>query len=140
MQKGGQPKTNYNVKIKANKEMTKNLNLDIDIITANLEKLKNKHPENFDTFGKVYRTIQAIQNNPNRYFKNNRLDIDLVAKDLQDGSLGKMGIVNQGENIGKVGHLSITSKRKYEKEIERLKKKNKQELGGRDASPYTPHK
>ena len=118
------PQTDYNVKISANQRTMEHLGIDTDTLFADLDTLLGKHPE----LGKpstIYKIIKAVQDEPNRYFKNNRPDIELIAKDLQDGSLGKMGIINQGENIGKVGHLSVTSQKKAQKEIERLQKRNK---------------
>ncbi|WP_172663974.1 hypothetical protein [Campylobacter ornithocola] len=87
----------------------------------------------FKTKGKVARVIKEIIDNPNRYYKNDRLDISLIAKDLQDGKIGKMGIVNQGENMGKVGHLIVSSNKK--KEINKLSDKNKKNLGVGSPTP-----
>lgn len=118
------PKSDLSVEITANKRTMEHLGIDTDKLFADLDTLLNKHPE----LGKpstIYKIIKAVQDEPNRYFKNNRPDIDLIAKDLQDGTLGKMGIVNQGENIGKIGHLSVTSENKKGREVERLLKKSK---------------
>lgn len=122
---------NYNVEFSLNDNVKKNLN--INELKANLHRLQEKHPEMFKTNGSVARVIKEIANNPNRYYANNKLDISLVAKDLKNGKLGKMGIVNQGENIGKVGHLSISSNK--EKEIDRLNDRNKKHLGVGSPTP-----
>ncbi|WP_059007052.1 hypothetical protein [Campylobacter coli] len=124
---------NYNVEFSLNDNVKKNLNLNINELKANLHRLQEKHPEMFKTNGSVARVIKEIANNPNRYYANNKLDISLVAKDLKNGKLGKMGIVNQGENIGKVGHLSISSNK--EKEIDRLNDRNKKHLGVGSPTP-----
>lgn len=126
-------KNNYNVEFSLNDNVKKNLNLNINELKANLHRLQEKHPEMFKTNGSVARVIKEIANNPNRYYANNKLDISLVAKDLKNGKLGKMGIVNQGENIGKVGHLSISSNK--EKEIDRLNDRNKKHLGVGSPTP-----
>lgn len=124
---------NYNVEFSLNDNVKKNLNLNINELKANLHRLQEKHPEMFKTNGSVARVIKEIANNPNRYYANNKLDISLVAKDLKNGKLGKMGIVNQGENIGKIGHLSISSNK--EKEIDRLNNRNKKHLGVGSPTP-----
>jgi len=71
----------------------------------------------------VFRVIKEIKDNPTHFFKNNRDDIALVTKVLDDGSIGKVGIVKDG---GKIGHVSKSSNKK---ELRRLQDVNKKQLG-----------
>ncbi len=127
------PKTDYNVSFKASQNLKNGLNNIIDELSANLYTLKNKHPEIFDKYGGVARTIKAINENPNRYYKNNRPDIALIASDLENGKLGKMGVVIQGNDKGKIGHLTVSGNK--QKELERLKRRNIENLAVGAANP-----
>ena len=90
---------------------------------ANLKSLALKHPEMFKSEADVFRVIKEIKDNPTHFFKNNRDDIALVSKILDDGSIGKVGIV---KDSGKVGHVSKSSNKK---ELKRLQDVNKKQLG-----------
>lgn len=90
---------------------------------ANLKSLALKHPEMFKSEADVFRVIKEIKENPTHFFKNNRDDIALVTKVLDDGSIGKVGIVKDG---GKIGHVSKSSNKK---ELRRLQDVNKKQLG-----------
>ena len=126
-------KSDLNVKIHLNDDVKKNLNIDVNELKANLHRLQEKHPEMFKNNASVARIIKTINDNPNRYYKNDRIDISLIAKDLKNGKLAKMGIVNQGENAGKIIHLNISSNK--EKEIKRLQNRNKKYLGVGSTTP-----
>ncbi|OCX42288.1 hypothetical protein A7X81_03605, partial [Campylobacter ornithocola] len=126
-------KSDLNVSLNLNDDVIKKLNINVNELKANLHTLRKKHPEMFKTKGKVARVIKEIIDNPNRYYKNDRLDISLIAKDLQDGKIGKMGIVNQGENVGSVAHLNVSSDKN--KEIRRLENRNKKNLGVGSTTP-----
>ena len=76
----------------------------------------------------MYRLLKEIKNNPTHFFKNNRPDIALIAKVLEDGSVGKLGIVKES---GLVGHLSKSTNKN---EMDRLKKVNEKEL--KVGTPY----
>ena len=90
---------------------------------ANLKTLALKHPEMFRSEADVFRVIKEIKDNPTHFFKNNRDDIALVSKILDDGNIGKVGIV---KDSGKVGHASKSSNKK---ELKRLQDVNKKQLG-----------
>ena len=90
---------------------------------ANLKSLALKHPEMFRSEADVFRVIKEIKDNPTHFFKNNRDDIALVSKILDDGSIGKVGIV---KDSGKVGHVSKSSNKK---ELKRLQAVNEKQLG-----------
>ncbi|WP_065842883.1 hypothetical protein [Campylobacter fetus] len=124
--KGADPKSDFNVKISQNPQINDYFGTDFDELSANLFILRNKHAEMFKSEADVFRTIIEIKNNPNRYYKNNRPDMDLITKDLQDGKLGKLSIVAKGDNAGKVGHVSISSKGKQE--TDRLNRRNADNL------------
>ena len=101
-------------------------------ISANLFILQNKHPEFFKKPSDVYRLLKEIKNNPTHFFKNNRPDMALIVKVLEDGSVGKLGIVKES---GHVGHLSKSTNKN---EMDRLRKVNEKELKVRTpTSPYT---
>lgn len=97
-------------------------------LSANLFVLQQKHPEFFQKPSDVYRTILEIKNNPTHFFKNNRPDMALIAKRLEDNSLGKMGIV---KDSGKIGHLSKSTR---DNELARLQRINTEQLQA--GSPY----
>ena len=77
----------------------------------------------FKSEADVFRVIKEIKDNPTHFFKNNRDDIALVSKILDDGSIGKVGIV---KDSGKVGHVSKSSNKK---ELKRLQAVNEKQLG-----------
>ena len=97
-------------------------------LSANLFVLQQKHPEFFQKPSDVYRTILEIKNNPTYFFKNNRPDMALIAKRLEDNSLGKIGIV---KDSGKIGHLSKSTR---DNELARLQRINTEQLQA--GSPY----
>lgn len=97
-------------------------------LSANLFILQAKHPEYFKNTADVYRTILEIKNNPTHFYKNNRPDISLLAKKLKDGSIGKMGIVKETNQIAHI------NKSKRSNEEGRLKRRNEKQLEVR--SPY----
>lgn len=90
---------------------------------ANLKSLALKHPEMFKSEADVFRVIKEIKDNPTHFFKNNRDDIALVSKIIDDGSIGKVGIVKDSD---KVGHVSKSSNKK---ELKRLQAVNEKQLG-----------
>lgn len=124
MDKNSQPPfTDYNVKTEVD-EWVKNLSeLERSELEANLYTLYKKHPELYQGPADVYRDLIQIKNNPTYFFKNNRPDISLLSKKLNDGSLGKLGVV---KDSGYVGHVSRSSK--YQKEMDRLRLSNEKQL------------
>lgn len=124
MQRDNEPPfTDYNVKTEVD-EWVKNLSeLERSDLEANLYTLYKKHPELYQGPADVYRDLIQIKNNPTYFFKNNRPDISLLSKKLNDGSLGKLGVV---KDSGYVGHVSRSSK--YQKEMDRLRLSNEKQL------------
>ena len=92
------------VEIGLNPQVKDMLELDSEVLRADLEKLKNSHPELFETKGSVARLIKKIQENPTFFFNNNRLDMKLVGSYI-DKNFAEIGIVTQGKNTGDVGHI-----------------------------------
>ena len=93
-----------------NQTMKNNLGVDFDSIKADFTQLQNTHPELFSNTNAVAKLMQNIKDNPEYFFKNNRLDMQLVGKFLGDNRFAEMGVVTQGNNAGKVGHILETSK------------------------------
>ena len=122
------PKSDLNVKISVDDWVRELSEINNNELSANLFILQNKHPELFKKPSDVYRLLKEIKNNPTHFFKNNRPDIALIAKVLEDGSVGKLGIVKES---GLVGHLSKSTNKN---EMDRLKKVNEKEL--KVGTPY----
>ncbi|WP_181001899.1 hypothetical protein [Campylobacter concisus] len=122
------PKSDLNVKISVDDLVRELSEINNNELSANLFILQNKHPELFKKPSDVYRLLKEIKNNPTHFFKNNRPDIALIAKVLEDGSVGKLGIVKES---GLVGHLSKSTSKN---EMDRLRKVNEKEL--KVGTPY----
>ena len=122
------PKSDLNVKISVDDWVRELSEINNNELSANLFILQNKHPELFKKPSDVYRLLKEIKNNPTHFFKNNRPDIALIAKVLEDGSVGKLGIVKES---GLVGHLSKSTNKN---EMDRLRKVNEKEL--KVGTPY----
>jgi len=122
------PKSDLNVKISVDDWVRELSEINNNELSANLFILQNKHPELFKKPSDVYRLLKEIKNNPTHFFKNNRPDIALIVKVLEDGSVGKLGIVKES---GQVGHLSKSTNKN---EMDRLRKVNEKEL--EVGSPY----
>ncbi len=116
------PKSDLNVKISVDDWVRELSEINNNELSSNLFILQNKHPELFKKPSDVYRLLKEIKNNPTHFFKNNRPDIALIAKVLEDGSVGKLGIVKES---GLVGHLSKSTNKN---EMDRLRKVNEKEL------------
>ena len=122
------PKSDLNVKVSVDDWVRELSEINNNELSANLFILQNKHPELFKKPSDVYRLLKEIKNNPTHFFKNNRPDIALIAKVLEDGSVGKLGIVKES---GHVGHLSKSTNKN---EMDRLRKVNEKEL--KVGAPY----
>lgn len=90
-----------------------------DEIVADLEYLAHKHKEMFKKPSDVFKLIKEVKDNPTFFYKNNRMDIALIAKRLKDDKLGKLGI---NKDSGEVRH--ITKSRNADKENERIIKRD----------------
>ena len=122
------PKSDLNVKISVDDWVRELSEINNNELSANLFILQNKHPEYFKKPSDVYRLLKEIKNNPTHFFKNNRPDMALIVKVLEDGSVGKLGIVKES---GYVGHLSKSTNKN---EMDRLRKVNEKEL--KVGTPY----
>ena len=122
------PKSDLNVKISMDDWVRELSEINNNELSANLFILQNKHPEFFKKPSDVYRLLKEIKNNPTHFFKNNRPDMALIVKVLEDGSVGKLGIVKES---GYVGHLSKSTNKN---EMDRLRKVNEKEL--KVGTPY----
>ena len=122
------PKSDLNVKISVDDRARELSEINNNELSANLFILQNKHPELFKKPSDVFRLLKEIKNNPTHFFKNNLPDIALIAKVLEDGSVGKLGIVKES---GLVGHLSKSTNKN---EMDRLRKVNEKEL--KVGTPY----
>ena len=122
------PKSDLNVKISVDDWVRELSEINNNELSANLFILQNKHPELFKKPSDVYRLLKEIKNNPTHFFKNNRPDMALIVKVLEDGSVGKLGIVKES---GYVGHLSKSTNKN---EMDRLRKVNEKEL--KVGTPY----
>ena len=113
------PKSDLNVKISVDDWVRELSEINNNELSANLFILQNKHPEFFKKPSDVYRLLKEIKNDPTHFFKNNRPDMALIVKVLEDGNVGKLGIVKES---GYVGHLSKSTKKN---EMDRLRKELK---------------
>lgn len=127
-QKSAKQMSDYGVNVSVEDWVKELGELNNNELSANLFVLQQKHPEFFQKPSDVYRTILEIKNNPTHFFKNNRPDMALIAKRLEDNSLGKIGIV---KDSGKIGHLSKSTR---DNELARLQRINTEQLQA--GSPY----
>lgn len=112
-------KSYLNVKISVSPNVRNLAKLTNDEIIADLEYLANKHKEMFKKPSDVFKLIKEIKENPTFFYKNNRMDIALIAKRLNDNKLGKLGV---NKDTGEVRH--ITKSRNADKENERIIKRD----------------
>ena len=90
---------------------------------ANLKSLALKHPEMFRSEANVFRVIKEIKDNPTHFFKNNRDDAALIAKELKDEKAGNIVIK---KDDGRIVHVNKTRK----SNIARLQRNNEKALEG----------
>ena len=90
---------------------------------ANLKSLALKHPEMFRSEADVFRVIKEIKDNPTHFFKNNRDDAALIAKELKDGKSGNIAVK---KDDGRIIHVNKTRK----DDLARLQRNNKKALEG----------
>ena len=124
------PKSDLNVKISVDDWVRELSEINNNELSANLFILQNKHPEFFKKPSDVYRLLKEIKNNPTHFFKNNRPDMALIVKVLEDGNVGKLGIVKES---GYVGHLSKSTFSSSDESIIPQKDKNTKTI---NASPH----
>lgn len=95
-------KTDYNVAMQIDENIKNLAELDTDTIIADLENLSKTHPDRFKRPSDVFRLIRTIKENPTHFYRNNRLDMHLIGKFLENDSFAEMGVV---ADSGRVGHI-----------------------------------
>ena len=98
----GKPKTDFNVQMSIDDSVKNLAKLDTDTIIADLEDLAKTHPEIFKRPSDVFRLIRTIKENPTHFYRNNRLDMHLIGKFLENDSFAEIGVVTDS---GRVGHI-----------------------------------
>ncbi|HED8035830.1 TPA: hypothetical protein R6C06_000257 [Campylobacter jejuni] len=119
-------KSNLNVKISVSPNVRNLAKLTNDEIIADLEYLANKHKEMFKKPSDVFKLIKEIKENPTFFYKNNRMDIALIAKRLNDNKLGKLGV---NKDTGEVRHVTKVKEKDLTR-LEKVSKKNTKENVG----------
>ncbi|RTI73070.1 hypothetical protein [Campylobacter jejuni] len=119
-------KSDLNVKISVSPNVRNLAKLTNDEIIADLEYLANKHKEMFKKPSDVFKLIKEIKVNPTFFYKNNRIDIALIAKRLNDNKLGKLGV---NKDTGEVRHVTKVKEKDLTR-LEKVSKKNTKENVG----------
>ncbi|WP_257034068.1 hypothetical protein [Campylobacter jejuni] len=119
-------KSDLNVKISVSPNVRNLVKLTNDEIIADLEYLANKHNEMFKKPSDVFKLIKEIKENPTFFYKNNRMDIALIAKRLNDNKLGKLGV---NKDTGEVRHVTKVKEKDLTR-LEKVSKKNTKENVG----------
>ncbi|HEG2631988.1 TPA: hypothetical protein SCV31_000468 [Campylobacter coli] len=119
-------KSYLNVKISVSPNVRNLAKLTNDEIIADLEYLANKHKEMFKKPSDVFKLIKEIKENPTFFYKNNRMDIALIAKRLNDNKLGKLGV---NKDTGEVRHVTKVKEKDLAR-LEKVSKKNTKENVG----------
>ena len=119
IKKDKEAKSDLNVKMQVEPYVRDLANLTSQNIKADLYFLAKKHPEMFKKPSDAFKLLKEIKENPTFFYKNNRMDIALIAKRLEDDKLGKLGI---DKETGEVRHL--TKSRNADKENERIHKRD----------------
>ncbi|MFY4690946.1 hypothetical protein ACOTVD_07885 [Campylobacter jejuni] len=119
-------KSDLNVKISVSPNVRNLAKLTNDEIIADLEYLANKHKEMFKKPSDVFKLIKEIKVNPTFFYKNNRMDIALIAKRLNDNKLGKLGV---NKDTGEVRHVTSVKEKDLTR-LEKVSKKNTKENVG----------
>ncbi|HIC3487133.1 TPA: hypothetical protein ACW4IT_000581 [Campylobacter coli] len=119
-------KSYLNVKISVSPNVRNLAKLTNDEIIADLEYLANKHKEMFKKPSDVFKLIKEIKENPTFFYKNNRMDIALIAKRLNDNKLGKLGV---NKDTREVRHVTKVKEKDLTR-LEKVSKKNTKENVG----------
>lgn len=119
-------KSDLNIKISISPNVRNLAKLTNDEIIADLEYLANKHNEMFKKPSDVFKLIKEIKENPTFFYKNNRMDIALIAKRLNDNKLGKLGV---NKDTGEVRHITKVKEKDLVR-LEKVSKKNTKENVG----------
>ena len=109
----------------ANFELSPNIRdltkISTDEISADLSHLSEKHPEMFEKASDVFKLIKEIKDEPQFFYRNNRLDGALIAKRLQEQ--GKIGKVVVNKENGEVIHATKAREQDLAR-LERVANKN----------------
>ncbi|MDY4446234.1 LPD23 domain-containing protein [Campylobacter sp.] len=116
---------NVEQNIVANFELSPNVRdltkISTDEISADLSHLSEKHPEMFEKASDVFKLIKEIKDEPQFFYRNNRLDGALIAKRLQEQ--GKIGKVVVNKENGEVIHATKAREQDLAR-LERVANKN----------------
>lgn len=116
---------NVEQKVVANFELSPNVRdltkISTDEISADLSHLSEKHPEMFEKASDVFKLIKEIKDEPQFFYRNNRLDGALIAKRLQEQ--GKIGKVVVNKENGEVIHATKAREQDLAR-LERVANKN----------------
>ena len=116
---------NVEQKVVANFELAPNVRdltkISTDEISADLSHLSEKHPEMFEKASDVFKLIKEIKDEPQFFYRNNRLDGALIAKRLQEQ--GKIGKVVVNKENGEVIHATKAREQDLAR-LERVANKN----------------
>ena len=116
---------NVEQNIVANFELSPNIRdltkISTDEISADLSHLSEKHPEMFEKASDVFKLIKEIKDEPQFFYRNNRLDGALIAKRLQEQ--GKIGKVVVNKENGEVIHATKAREQDLAR-LERVANKN----------------
>ena len=116
---------NVEQNIVANFELAPNVRdltkISTDEISADLSHLSEKHPEMFEKASDVFKLIKEIKDEPQFFYRNNRLDGALIAKRLQEQ--GKIGKVVVNKENGEVIHATKAREQDLAR-LERVANKN----------------
>ena len=72
-------------------KLTSGIKLDAQL-RADLENLATKHPEMFKKPSDVFKLLMKIKNNPTHFLPNNRDDVAMIAKILDNHKIARMGV------------------------------------------------
>ena len=116
---------NVEQNIVANFELAPNVRdltkISTDEISADLSHLSEKHHEMFEKASDVFKLIKEIKDEPQFFYRNNRLDGALIAKRLQEQ--GKIGKVVVNKENGEVIHATKAREQDLAR-LERVANKN----------------
>ena len=92
-------------------KLTSGIKLDAQL-RADLENLATKHPEMFKKPSDVFKLLMKIKNNPTHFLPNNRDDVAMIAKILDNHKIARMGV---RKNDNEVVHLTSRNQRESDK-------------------------
>ena len=129
------PKSDLSIHTQISEQTQSNANVSTRNIKADLHILQSTHPEIFHKPSQVFKILREIKDNPTHFYQTQDKDkMSIVGKNLKNGDFGEIGIVKDGYNAGKVGHIL-----KSNPANKRAHKLNNRESGAVVGSDKTPH-